>query len=92
MTPAVATPAERERTAVEYPLTYQVHAATRLDALYAVNALLRTGVVVRDVVAITEYVPGWWEVELAVSEKLPPAPAPYAGWSEPELREAHGGR
>ena len=55
---------------VDYRITYNVIADSRLEAIGKAVELLRTGVAVREVVEAEQGTPGWWDVVLDVREAL----------------------
>ena len=57
-------------TMVRYPVTYQVLADSRLDAIVQAVGKLRKGVRSETVGEAEQSIPGWWSVTLNVSEDI----------------------
>jgi hypothetical protein len=53
---------------VTYVLSYEVAAASKLDAITKAGTMLRTGVRLVEVQAAEEVRPGWWKVSMWVGE------------------------
>lgn len=56
---------------MHYSLTYEVPAETRLEALLVVSRMLRTGVIVTELVHAKPTYVGWYEVKMDVRENEP---------------------
>lgn len=69
---------------ISYRLTYQVPAATRLDAILGAAAKLRNGVRFLELVYAAPAFGGWWNVEMRVEETIGVDDPPEPVWEMPE--------
>ena len=74
---------------MEYPLRYDVEASSRLEAIMAAGAKLRSGVIVTQLRSAEPWptVSGWWTVVLDVREGEPDPPEPQWLHEVPEYAD-----